>query len=579
MRRFPRRVLALCLALVTALLVSACASIPESGAPKKLRPGGGTGQGSEAAQPERGLTPLGLVRNFVKASADSEQLHAAARLYLTEQASRSWDDRSLHRVIADDFDTIPRQVLGPNGEPKPNEQIVVLRGTQFGRVDFDASFVPETKSIETELRVEKQANGDWRIADPPQGVVVTFANFKENYKQVRVYFSDPNHRTVVPDLRYVPMRPARAVPDKVLDALLLGPSAALRGSVTSVIPQNTALASNVSESADGALQVNLGKLGDKTTPDRRVIAAQVVLSLRQVTNSRIKLFADGQPLVQDKLEWRPADVATFEAHLGPSPELAGMYVMGGKLRSLKDESLVAAAGELGVVSAAQSKQGDLLAVVARQGGGVQLRVGPTNGPLREVSLRQSSTLTRPTWMPDAPEMWTVLDQSTVVRVVDSTGRGTWSSARVNADELTRFGAITELRLSRDGLRVAAIAGGRLVVGTVAEQGGERSVRAAQVLGFNRLSNPVAVEWPLPDALIVATTNPTTPVAKIGVDGLVVEPYLSSNLTPPVHAIAAAPSRPVVVSDSGGLWKVTESSEVWQPLSFNPGPNAVPFYPG
>ncbi|MFB9904802.1 LpqB family beta-propeller domain-containing protein [Allokutzneria oryzae] len=578
-RRRAHRVAAACLTLVGALLLSACAAIPESGAPKRLRPGQSIGQASEAALPETGLTPLGLVRSFVKASADSEQKHATARLYLTDLARRSWDDRSLQRVIADDFDTIPRSVPGPNGDPLPDEQIVTIRGTQFGRLDFDGSFVPETKSIETELRVRKQADGEWRIAEPPQGVVVTISNFKDNYKQVRLYFSDPNHRTVVPDLRYVPIRPAPAVPGKVMEMLLLGPSAAIRGSVTSVIPEKAELTTNVSEGIDGSLVVNLGNLGDKTTQDRRLIAAQVVLSLQGVTNSRVKLLSDNQPLLPDKLDWRPVDVSTFEAHLGPSPELAGMYVAGGRLRSLKDESVVASAAELQVITAAQSKEGSQLAVVARQGSGVQLRVGPTNGPLREVPVRQSASLTRPSWMPDAPEMWTVLDQATVVRVVDTTGRGTWTSTQVNAEELTRIGPITDLRLSRDGLRVAAIVAGRVVVGTVAEQAGERSVRAVQVLGYNRLNNPMSVEWPQPDAVIVATASSTSPVIKVGVDGLTLDPYLSSNLTTPVHAVAAAPGRPVVVSDNGGLWKVNETTEVWQPMPFNPGPNSLPFYPG
>ena len=62
-------------------------------------------------------------------------------------------------------------------------------------------------------------------------------------------------------------------------------------------------------------------------------------------------------------------------------------------------------------------------------------------------------------------MWTVEDGN-VVRIV-RTGDETWTSVEVNASALDSFGAITELRLSRDGTRAAMVtASGKLVVAAV-----------------------------------------------------------------------------------------------------------------
>ena len=38
-----------------------------------------------------------------------------------------------------------------------------------------------------------------------------------------------------------------------------------------------------------------------------------------------------------------------------------------------------------------------------------------------------------------------------------------------------------------------------------------------------------------------------------VDGLTLAPVLGNNLTPPLTAVAAAPNRPLLVTDQGGVW--------------------------
>jgi len=54
---------------------------------------------------------------------------------------------------------------------------------------------------------------------------------------------------------------------------------------------------------------------------------------------------------------------------------------------------------------------------------------------------------------------------------------------------------------------------------------------------------------------------------------------SSNLTPPLRAVAAAPNRPVLVTDQGGVWSFAGGDlETWRQV-VGGVPDAVPLYPG
>ena len=59
---------------------------------------------------------------------------------------------------------------------------------------------------------------------------------------------------------------------------------------------------------------------------------------------------------------------------------------------------------------------------------------------------------------------------------DATPLGTWAATPVDASLLTGVGPISDLRLSRDGARVAAIAGGHLVVGAVVIDQGSVTIK-------------------------------------------------------------------------------------------------------
>ncbi|MGH3997761.1 MAG: LpqB family beta-propeller domain-containing protein, partial [Pseudonocardiaceae bacterium] len=522
----------------------------------------------------KGFDTYTLVREFIEATGSPANGHAAARGFLSRAAAARWDDRAGLTVIEDAPGATP-QAGPPDGVRR-----IRVAGPQLGVLTADGSFTPEAGMFTVPLDVVSE-NSEWRISNPPPGVVEEATAFQRNYRQVRVYFVDPNRSILVPDLRWVPAQPAATLPGRVLDLLLAGPSQRLAGAVRSALPQDTRPRSNVLVSDSGRAVINLTGLAGLAEPDRRLVAAQIVNTLGGMLPAPLRLLADGEPLVSDKVEWHTADITSYLSPVGPRPDVPGQVVVGGRLLGLDGAPAPgpAGAGALTVLSAARSSPGgeQLAAVVAGPDGRPQLHVGRAGADLAAVPL-DAASMTRPTWLPSGAEVWTVINGRTVAGVVVlDTGPST--TYQVNATELARLGPITELRLSQDGVRVAAVAGGRLVVAAVVTESGVMSLRHPQVLREGSLPPTEDVDWARPELLVVASAGPSPQVSSVSVDGLTRRQVSSTNLTGPLTDIATAPGREIIVADATGLWAYSDTEEVWEPLLGGIGPGAVPLYPG
>lgn len=568
-------------ALVVAL--GGCANIPDQSTPQAV--GLSAPSPGVPPLPDANANPYDLVRNFVGAIDNPD----VAKGYLTEAAKPNWQGDAPPTIIAETFGTTPvpaQQRKEQGDEGRGNDFTVVLTVQKLGRLGVDRAFIPEIDSAEFNVVVHRQnADSPWRIQTPPPTPLITLSKFGSAYQRVSVYYFDPDRRVTVPDLRYIARRPLSGGADRVLRLLLDGPSDTLHDAVVTALPPETEMRFNAVSDSDGSLVVNLSKLGDLSPNDRQLIAAQIVLSLRDVVQTKIKLLVDGQSLIRERPEWRPSDVPAYDLPTRPSPELPGMYTAStGKVHSLKDGAAIpgpAGTGELKVTSAAQSIDGKTLAVVQEVPTGARLLVGPIGPALRPVDL-VAPTLTRPTWSPPAAggtsnELWTVQNGVEVVRVV-RTGNDSWAPSPVIATDLRGFpGSITDLRLSRDGVRLAAVIGGRLVVASVVRTKDSVSIRWPREVRPRELTTVVSADWLTQYTLVVATGQPNQPVINLPVDGFDPSPYNSANLNAPIAAIAAAPDRAILVADSRGIWDATETRQIWHLFSEVPG--AHPFYPG
>lgn len=567
------------LLLVLLLLpLASCASIPEYSDPKAVKPAIQDNVGSAPMAIPHGLDPLAVVRSFVDSTARPGNDYAAARAHLTPDGEKPWRPPR-EMLIVDDVDTLP--VPPPPGAP-PTTSAVTLKATKVGHLLPDQSFVPDSGEYQIQLRLQREPNGDWRIVAPPPDLLVSREAFIKNYAQVPVYFLDHDRQGVVPDLRYVVSQPSSAVPGQVIDLLLAGPSAVARDSMGTALPPDTNIRTNVSEAADGALVVNLTGLGQLPQETRRLIAAQVVLSLQTVSSNRVRLLVDGTRLLPDQEELRPADVASYEAVNAPRSDLPGLAVVDERLRTLDQKATPvpgpAGSGEYSVLNAAQSADGSqVAAVVRRPGGGVVLRIGRFGKPLAEVPL-PGNFMSRPTWRSNS-EVWVAVNGNSVVRVLTN-GDGNWTPQQVNIGDFVRTTPITSLRLSRDGTRIAGVVGNRIVVAGVVFQDGEATLRNPMVLpGDTRFGLITGVDWLSDDELVAITDSSSVPVVGVTVNGLTWKPYVSTNLVQPLTSVTVAPGRKVVVADGSGLWQATDEQSLWQLLPVPIGSGSVPFFPG
>jgi hypothetical protein len=562
------------------LALAGCASVPDGSPVQVLRQVGG----DEAAPPPGpvdGSNPLDLVRDFVTASGSSTDKHAAARAFLAPEAAK-WDDTVGVTVLDGQIDTVP--VPGAP-DSSTGATTIRVRGTQIGRLTQAGSFEPAQSPFQWDVDVVRR-DGQWRISRLPDGVVVPLSIFRDDFRTVRAWFVDPTRQVAVGDVRYVPAVPAKSQAARVIDQLLAGPSSALSGAAASELVAGARLRSNVAATPDGAVVVDLTRTGDLDATARRLLAAQVVLSLAEVNVGRVRLLVDGEPLVADHPDWTRDDFSTIVGDAAPGVDVPALVVAGGRVAQLSGPEPSAPLpgpvgnGTIDAESAASTVDGLHLAVVARTPEGRTLLIGGSTGgtPVAPVALT-APTLTRPSWTPSGTEVWTVRGGNAVARVTLDTG-GQPRVGEVNADALTVLGPISDLRLSRDGMRVAAVVEGGLYTGSVARSiDGEVAIRDVRRLRSADVTQAVAVDWRASDTIVAITGGVDALVAQISVDGLTLSPVLGNNLTPPLTAVAAAPNRPLLVTDQGGVWSFAGSGQdAWRQV-LGGASNAVPVYPG
>ncbi|MFC4947204.1 LpqB family beta-propeller domain-containing protein [Pseudonocardia sp. GCM10023141] len=570
---------ALALLLVLAV-VTGCASVPGDSPVQVLRQ---VGRGESAADlpPPDGSDPLDMVRLFVTNSASSTDKHGAARRFLTTEAAQSWHDDASLTILDGQIDTVPAP-----GAPdiSTGTTTIRIRGNKIGKLTDDGAFEPDQATFQLDVVIVRH-DGQWRISQLPPGVVVSLTDFRGNYHDVSPWFVDNSRRLVVADPRHIPEVPIRSWAARIVAMVLAGPSLALNGAVVSMIPTTARLRSNVAAGEDGVLVVDLTRTGDLDDETRRLIAAQLVMSLAEVNVPKVRLLVDGEPLLPGgPAIWTRDDVLRFSAEAPVTSNVPTLVVSGGRVLQVGADAGALPGpfgnGSYAAESAAATVDGRRLAVVARSGTGRILLVsGGADAGVAPVPLSAKS-MSRPTWTPSGGEVWTVLDGTSIARVsID--GNGNYRTGDVNDTELTELGPIGDLRLSRDGMRVAAVVGGGLYVGAVERSiDGEVAIHNVRRLRASELTAVVGVDWQTSEQIAVITRQQSDQlVMQIAADGLTVQEVPINNLTPPLSAVAASPSRPLLVTDQTGVWSYVGGEQATWKLVVGGAPDAIPVYPG
>jgi hypothetical protein len=564
------------LALALLLVLSACSTVPMTSPTVQVTQAPARPPqvvGIEPLPPEPGATPEEIVRSFIDAAASVRPGHPVAREYLAPEPRGSWSDEAGITVIGPDYATVTTETGA-----------VQVTASPVGTIDERGVFsVGGSDTLTRQFTVE-QVDGEWRISDPPDGLIILEPDFQRLYEEVAAYFIEPTRQRVVPDPRY--LITGEAQPDALVLRLLDGPSATLGAGVQNPL-SGVQLRSAVTVEGQSAI-VDLTGLPTEPAPVLSEICAQLVWSLtrlRQTTIRSVQISVDGEPVDVDgvpRLQTQE-DWIAFDPDAVPL-ESVGHYVSGGALHTVTAGEPTpgpAGTGVYGLADAAvsvdaRSGQLSFLVGVRSDAGGATLLAGPYSGELAPVL--SAARLSSPTVAATRSEVWVVRDGTSVVRV-----QASGSPQAVAAPTLPGLGVADALRLSPDGVRAALVLegpGGRtLYMGTVVRaEDGSVALRDFRAIA-PELSQVVDVAWRDSGHLLVLAGDEGRVLPyTVGLDGWGLAEVPTAGLPSQPQSIAGAPSRQPLVSAGGTIWQLTGGTWVTLVRGREPLPGTAPFYP-
>ncbi|MFD7511222.1 LpqB family beta-propeller domain-containing protein [Streptomyces sp. NPDC059853] len=187
------------LLLAGGLLVGGCASMPSSGPVQRVETADRAENESPVrifgVSPQENATQQQIVRGFLEAITSDEAQFDTAREYLTPQRQQLWDPFASTTVLASGPDTTSRLPEGEqqgDGQDAGAEQaaqsaVVELSGTLLATVDTAHGYTPQEGGYHASFRLQR-VEGEWRIDELPDGLVMSAADFQRNYHSVNTFY-------------------------------------------------------------------------------------------------------------------------------------------------------------------------------------------------------------------------------------------------------------------------------------------------------------------------------------------------------------------------------------------------------
>ncbi|MCS5722072.1 LpqB family beta-propeller domain-containing protein [Herbiconiux sp. CPCC 203407] len=431
-----QRTAAAVLAALLLVVLSACSGIPRAG---QVETGDAIGTDDDidviflAADPTAGATQQEILNGFILAAKSPQDDYAIARRYLTDDAADVWRPNQGTTVDS-----------GPRPATSLNDTTLQISVSEVARVDGNGSYTETGPGAPTALQFGfTQVDGEWRINDLADGIVIEELFFDQVFTAHALYFYDPTFTYLVPDLRWFPT--STAVGTRVVRALLAGPSAWLGdGAVVTAFPDGTITPAVVT--AGGQTQVELsGNVLEADAVDLQRMQRQLSASLSDLASaSNIAISVDQNivpipaapalaPEPSTRVDSRPLVVRD-----GAFGYLAGASVAG-------IQGISAGVESLQPVSAAYSETAGLAAAGAAAGGVYAVRTGEA-----PVLLDQRPALIAPAVDPFG-YVWSV-PAGSPTELSAFGPEGTVPAVPTNWDGAS---SITSFEISRDGTRALA----------------------------------------------------------------------------------------------------------------------------
>lgn len=562
--------------LSVAVLVSSCASLPNSSEPQSLKRLDNPSSQQDSG-PISGREPDLLLRDFYANSANPLKQYAQARNYLTPDANNQWKPGP-ETVIID------RIGMSRSSTAGADHVSYTVTGTIVGTLGEGGAYNPRNEDYRAVVTLERR-DGEWRIAELPNQAIIERTELRNRYIPRDLYFFDPTGNTLVPDRRW--MFAGTNTQDTALISLLLaGPSPTLAPGVMDELPNSAAY----TRTNNGVYE--LTGLSSLSEAARRRLAAQLTWTLALAEISEPFSFSIDGDLVRNDRNNPKLSVNDFpEYNPSASGTSAGvLYALtNGKASSISDGNVVAVPGFLGTNGGIESMDVASLnhtnvaaSVVTTNAEGdkkSQLYMGPVDGD--STKILTAATLTKPTFEANSQAVWTVMDGNKVMRVAQSSSSSSISQTEVDTSELgENHGDISVLRLSPTGVQAAFIVDGRVYVATVARPtAGDRKLTNVRELVPAIGDSAITLEWSVNSTLLVGTVSTDTPVWRAEVDGSSAIPLSSGNIVAPVVAVSSNSST-VFITDSRAALQLSTSgnSTYWREVPGLEGARSITIVP-
>ncbi|WP_159605617.1 GerMN domain-containing protein [Agromyces humi] len=273
-------------ALVAALALAGCASIPSSG---PVQPGNPVVDEAPnefdilADPPTKGASQAQILDGFLNAAQSPRENYQIAREYLTDAFADEWDPGAgaTVDVLAErDVDVVDPTAMRVEATPAA----LLLENGQY---EEPASRTP----IPFDYRFE-QVDGEWRISSAPQGLLIDQVEFTQVFRDYTLYFLDPTGRYLVPDVRWYAGRDSAQT--TIVQGLLTGAADWLAPGVVSAFPEGVQLEPAAVPVEGGVASVSLAGAAFDDLGTVQRMQAQLDASLIGVRNiTRVDLTLNG----------------------------------------------------------------------------------------------------------------------------------------------------------------------------------------------------------------------------------------------------------------------------------------------
>ena len=517
------------------MLLSGCVGIPSTGG---VVAGDLIGDQGEAdiivlpAGPRAGATQEDLLAAFMLALRGPQSDYATARLFLTKAMDATWDP---------DASVIIRSGI-PATTPGPEVDTLNYTVTARASVDADGRYTEQPSAQQTFEFAFAQVDGEWRISDAPDVVVLSQQSFGQVFTERSLYYFDPSHQFLVPDVRWFPSRPT--VTTRVINALLAGPAEWLLGGVVqSAFPTATTLDKVSIES--GTATVQLSKEALTASPADRDFMRQQLEGTLGIAN--VAITVGGLALISPA----PGTVAVINPPV-EGPVLVGTstdfgFVNGDGVQPIDVSAQIVAAGATAVTISADKRSA---AILSTEGVSVAL---PTTSAVTLIDNRPG--LISPALDPFR-FVWSVQGASAASLTtfeVDGTPHAVQTGLAADA-------GIVSVDVSRDGTRVllylSTSVGPKLQVAGIIRDTDNTPIRLGTPEDLPVLNDtPIDATW-VSDRVVAGVAR--------GAEGDTVTAY---ELGGPTAAIGQVSDSLAIVGGNGGadgLRVLSADGEVWRP---------------